>query len=114
MTLADTSGRSRTNYTGETSAARPPGAGLVISIVPLGGVDDEVTRWGDPVPPMFWLRDPDGNSHVVVQPSSWTGRGQSPPRLLYALTRRSGKVEEVSCGEAACCLPTRCALVRRR
>src|SRR5689334_5846877 len=20
-------------------------------------VDDEVTRWGDPVPPMFWLRD---------------------------------------------------------
>ena len=33
-------------------------------------VDDEVTRWGDPVPPMFWLRDPDGNSLIVVQPSS--------------------------------------------
>jgi catechol 2,3-dioxygenase-like lactoylglutathione lyase family enzyme len=32
-------------------------------------VDDEVTRWGDPVPPMFWLRDPDGNSLIVVQPS---------------------------------------------
>jgi catechol 2,3-dioxygenase-like lactoylglutathione lyase family enzyme len=31
-------------------------------------VDDEVTRWGDPVPPMFWLRDPDGNSLIVVQP----------------------------------------------
>jgi catechol 2,3-dioxygenase-like lactoylglutathione lyase family enzyme len=32
-------------------------------------VDDEVTRWGDTVPPMFWLRDPDGNSLIVVQPS---------------------------------------------
>src|SRR5664279_5430271 len=31
-------------------------------------VDDEVTRWGGPVPPMFWLRDPDGNSLIVVQP----------------------------------------------
>src|SRR5262245_8915477 len=25
-------------------------------------VDGEVARFGDPVPPMFWLRDPDGNS----------------------------------------------------
>jgi catechol 2,3-dioxygenase-like lactoylglutathione lyase family enzyme len=33
-------------------------------------VDEEVTRWGDPVPPMFWLRDPDGNSLIVVQPSA--------------------------------------------
>ena len=33
-------------------------------------VDDEVSRWGDPVPPMFWLRDPDGNSLIVVQPSA--------------------------------------------
>ena len=32
-------------------------------------VDDEVARWGDPVPPMFWLRDPDGNSLAIVQPS---------------------------------------------
>ena len=32
-------------------------------------VDDEVTRWGDPVPPMFWLRDPDGNALIVVQPT---------------------------------------------
>ncbi|MGH3008579.1 MAG: VOC family protein [Gaiellaceae bacterium] len=32
-------------------------------------VDDEVTRHGGPVPPMFWLRDPDGNSLIVVQPS---------------------------------------------
>jgi catechol 2,3-dioxygenase-like lactoylglutathione lyase family enzyme len=33
-------------------------------------VDDEVSRYGDPVPPMFWLRDPDGNSLIVVQPLS--------------------------------------------
>jgi catechol 2,3-dioxygenase-like lactoylglutathione lyase family enzyme len=33
-------------------------------------VDDEVTRYGGPVPPMFWLRDPDGNSLIVVQPAS--------------------------------------------
>jgi catechol 2,3-dioxygenase-like lactoylglutathione lyase family enzyme len=33
-------------------------------------VDEEITAYGDPVPPMFWLRDPDGNSIIVVQPSS--------------------------------------------
>jgi catechol 2,3-dioxygenase-like lactoylglutathione lyase family enzyme len=32
-------------------------------------VDEEISRMGDPVPPMFWLRDPDGNSLIVVQPS---------------------------------------------
>ena len=32
-------------------------------------VDAEVSRHGDPVPPMFWLRDPDGNSLAIVQPS---------------------------------------------
>jgi catechol 2,3-dioxygenase-like lactoylglutathione lyase family enzyme len=32
-------------------------------------VDEQVTRWGGPVPPMFWLRDPDGNSLIIVQPS---------------------------------------------
>ena len=31
-------------------------------------VDAEVTRWGGPVPPMFWVRDPDGNSLIVVEP----------------------------------------------
>ncbi len=35
-----------------------------------GGVGDGVSRWGGPVPPMFWLRDPDGNSLAIVQPSS--------------------------------------------
>jgi catechol 2,3-dioxygenase-like lactoylglutathione lyase family enzyme len=32
-------------------------------------VDDEVSRWGGPVPPMFWVRDPDRNSLIIVQPS---------------------------------------------
>jgi hypothetical protein len=30
-------------------------------------VDDEVSRMGDPVPPMFFLRDPDGNQYLVVE-----------------------------------------------
>jgi catechol 2,3-dioxygenase-like lactoylglutathione lyase family enzyme len=29
-------------------------------------VDPEVNRMGDPVPPLFWLRDPEGNSLMVV------------------------------------------------
>ena len=33
-------------------------------------VDVEVSRYGGPVPPMFWFRDPDGNSLIVVEPSS--------------------------------------------
>jgi catechol 2,3-dioxygenase-like lactoylglutathione lyase family enzyme len=31
-------------------------------------VDADVTRYGGAVPPMFWLRDPDGNSLIIVQP----------------------------------------------
>jgi len=33
-------------------------------------VDPEVSRWGGPVPPMFWLRDPDKNSLCIVQPTT--------------------------------------------
>jgi catechol 2,3-dioxygenase-like lactoylglutathione lyase family enzyme len=29
-------------------------------------VDTEVSRMGDPVPPLFWLRDPEGNILMVV------------------------------------------------
>ena len=29
-------------------------------------VDAEVSRMGDPVPPLFWLRDPEGNSLMVA------------------------------------------------
>lgn len=30
-------------------------------------VDAEIMRMGDPVPPMFWFRDPEGNILLVVQ-----------------------------------------------
>ena len=32
-------------------------------------VDEDVSRFGGPVPPMFWLRDPDGNSLIIVEPT---------------------------------------------
>jgi catechol 2,3-dioxygenase-like lactoylglutathione lyase family enzyme len=31
-------------------------------------VDPEVSRMGGPVPPLFWLRDPEGNRLMVVEP----------------------------------------------
>jgi catechol 2,3-dioxygenase-like lactoylglutathione lyase family enzyme len=30
-------------------------------------VDAEISRMGDPVPPMFWFRDADGNTLLVVE-----------------------------------------------
>ena len=30
-------------------------------------VDEEVMRMGDPVPPMFFFRDPDGNTFFVIE-----------------------------------------------
>jgi catechol 2,3-dioxygenase-like lactoylglutathione lyase family enzyme len=32
-------------------------------------VDAEILRMGDPVPPMFWFRDPDGNTLLIVDQS---------------------------------------------
>ncbi len=32
-------------------------------------VDAEVSRMGDPVPPMFWFRDPEGNTLMIVETS---------------------------------------------
>jgi catechol 2,3-dioxygenase-like lactoylglutathione lyase family enzyme len=32
-------------------------------------VDQEVSRYGEPVPPMFWFRDPTGHSLMVVEQS---------------------------------------------
>jgi len=32
-------------------------------------VDAEISRMGDPVPPLLWFRDPDGNSLMVVETS---------------------------------------------
>ena len=31
--------------------------------------DDEVMRMGDPIPPMFFFRDPDGNKFLIVERS---------------------------------------------
>jgi catechol 2,3-dioxygenase-like lactoylglutathione lyase family enzyme len=33
-------------------------------------VDPDISRFGGNVPPLFWLRDPDGNSLIIVQPSA--------------------------------------------
>jgi predicted enzyme related to lactoylglutathione lyase len=33
-------------------------------------VDADVSRMGDPVPPMFWFRDTEGNSLLIVQTQS--------------------------------------------
>jgi catechol 2,3-dioxygenase-like lactoylglutathione lyase family enzyme len=30
-------------------------------------VDPEVSRMGEPIPPMFWLRDPEGNVLLIVE-----------------------------------------------
>jgi catechol 2,3-dioxygenase-like lactoylglutathione lyase family enzyme len=30
-------------------------------------VDPEVSRMGDPVPPLVWFRDPDGNTLMIVE-----------------------------------------------
>jgi catechol 2,3-dioxygenase-like lactoylglutathione lyase family enzyme len=30
-------------------------------------VDAEISRMGDPVPPMFWLRDPEANTLMIVE-----------------------------------------------
>ena len=32
-------------------------------------VDEQVSRMGGPVPPMFWFRDQDGNTLMVVEPT---------------------------------------------
>jgi catechol 2,3-dioxygenase-like lactoylglutathione lyase family enzyme len=32
-------------------------------------VDDEVSRMGGPVPPLCWLRDQDGNTLMLVEPT---------------------------------------------
>jgi len=32
-------------------------------------VDPEIMRMGGPVPPMFWFRDADGNTLLVVEQS---------------------------------------------
>jgi catechol 2,3-dioxygenase-like lactoylglutathione lyase family enzyme len=61
---------------GETVAGRETGISLATddadathALLKEAGVDvdAEVSRMGDPVPPMFWFRDPDGHSLIVVE-----------------------------------------------
>jgi catechol 2,3-dioxygenase-like lactoylglutathione lyase family enzyme len=61
----DTAGGSQTGICLDTSDVDADHAALKAAGV---DVDDEVSRWGGAIPPMFWLRDPDGNSLIVVQP----------------------------------------------
>jgi catechol 2,3-dioxygenase-like lactoylglutathione lyase family enzyme len=60
---------------GKPSGDKETGIGLFTedidayhSELKAGGVDvdPEVSRMGGPVPPLFWLRDPEGNSLMVV------------------------------------------------
>ena len=43
--------------------------GTVVTAVVEVDVDAEVSRMGDPVPPMFWFRDADGHTLLVVEQS---------------------------------------------
>ena len=62
-------------HIGEPAEAAPfsfqscePGDALHAELKAAGvDVDPEVSRMGDPVPPMFWFRDPEGNSLMTVQ-----------------------------------------------
>src|SRR5437879_6604654 len=40
-------------------------------------VDDEASRFGGPLPPMFCFRDPDGPALIIVQPSRCSPRSLS-------------------------------------
>ena len=50
---------SASTRTTSTPPRRPQGRGV--------DVDAEISRMGDPVPPLFWLRDPDDNTLMVVE-----------------------------------------------
>jgi catechol 2,3-dioxygenase-like lactoylglutathione lyase family enzyme len=60
-----TAGGSQTGICLDTSDVDADHAALKAAGV---DVDEQVARYGGQVPPMFWLRDPDGNSLIVVQP----------------------------------------------
>ena len=60
-----TAGGSQTGICLDTSDVDADHAALKAAGV---DVDAEVARWGAPIPPMFWFRDRDGNSLIVVEP----------------------------------------------
>ena len=59
-------------------ALAPPGPGITLQADDIDSlhaqlrdrdvdVDSEVSHMGDPVPPLFWLRDPEENTLMVVE-----------------------------------------------
>jgi catechol 2,3-dioxygenase-like lactoylglutathione lyase family enzyme len=63
----------------EGTTASPTDTGIVLSSADIeadhasllaagADVDPEIARWGDPVPPMFRVRDPEGNTLTIVEP----------------------------------------------
>jgi len=63
---------------GDTQEVAPVQTGIIITTGDIDAthaafkelgvdVDDQVARMGDPVPPMFWFRDPTGHTLMVVQ-----------------------------------------------
>ena len=60
------------------TAVTPVETGITLTVSDIDGthaalksrgidVDAEVSRMGDPVPPLCWLRDPEGNSLMLVE-----------------------------------------------
>jgi catechol 2,3-dioxygenase-like lactoylglutathione lyase family enzyme len=60
-------------------------------------VDAEVSRTGDPVPPLFWLRDPDGNTLMVVE-NRLAGSGPTGLGLGPSEPERRGRRIRSPCG----------------
>ena len=60
----DTSGGRETGISLSTDDADAAHAALKAAGV---DVDAEVSRMGDPVPPMFWFRDPDGHTLMIAE-----------------------------------------------
>jgi catechol 2,3-dioxygenase-like lactoylglutathione lyase family enzyme len=64
----------------EGTTVEPRDTGIIFNVADIDGAhtelrsrgvdaDEEISRMGGPVPPMFWMRDPDGNRLLVVQPN---------------------------------------------
>ena len=73
-------------------------------------VDAEVSRMGDPVPPMFWFRDPDGNTLMVVEVLI----APRPPRLAGKVQASRGAGAMLRRGRPASLRARRTCALRRR
>jgi hypothetical protein len=82
------------------SGAKPVDTGIVLSTTDIDAdhaalkaagvdVDPEIARWGAPVPPMFRLRDPAGNSLTIVEPIEYCPAQRRLPHRPRASSARS-------------------------